>query len=71
MIIKVVVDDPLLEQRDIFVLDGSNRASVLALPSFVERVSSLDISGITFREIGEFKKRRDRSPAKRVQQKRR
>jgi hypothetical protein len=44
---------------------------VLALPSFVERVSSLDISGITFREIGEFKKRRDRSPAKRVQQKRR
>ena len=58
MIIKVVVDDPSLEQSDLFVLDGSNRASVLTLPSFVERVSSLDISGITFREIGELNRDR-------------
>ena len=58
MIIKVVVDDPSLEQSDLFVLDGSNRASVLTLPSFVERVSSLDISGITFQEIGELNRDR-------------
>ena len=49
-------DDPLLAQSDLFVLDGSNRASVLALSSFVVRVSGLDIGGITFREIGELKK---------------
>jgi hypothetical protein len=54
MIIKVVIDDPSLEQRDLFVLDGSNRASVQTLPAFVERVSSLGIRGITFREIGEL-----------------
>lgn len=32
----------------------SNRTSVLTFPSFVERISSLDIKGITFREIGEL-----------------
>jgi hypothetical protein len=58
MIVKVVVDDPLLEQGDLFVLDGSNRASVLTVPSFVERVSRLGISGITFREIGELNRDR-------------
>jgi hypothetical protein len=58
MIIKVVVDDPSLEQSDLFVLDGSNRASVLTLPSFVERVSSLNLRGITFREIGELNRDR-------------
>jgi hypothetical protein len=62
MIVKVVVDDPSLEQGDLFVLDGSNRASVLTVPSFVERVSRLGISGITFREIGELSRDR-RSPA--------
>jgi hypothetical protein len=54
MIDWVVVDDPTLEPSELFVLDGSNRANVLALPAFVERITGLGIRGITFREIGEL-----------------
>ncbi|WP_036172427.1 imm11 family protein [Massilia sp. 9096] len=54
MVDKVVIDDPSLERSDMFVLDGSNRTTLLTSPSVVERVASLGIGGVTFREIGEL-----------------
>lgn len=52
MIIHVVVTDSSLAKSEIFVLDGSNRATLLIFPSFVERVAKLKLNGLTFQEIG-------------------
>lgn len=52
MIIHVVITDSSLEKNEVFVLDGSNRATLLIFPSFVERISKLKLNGISFQEIG-------------------
>lgn len=52
MISYVIVTDPALEEKEIFVLDGSNRATLLLFSSIVERISKLKLNGITFQEIG-------------------
>jgi hypothetical protein len=52
MIIQVVITDSSLAEREIFVLDGSNRATLLIFPSFVERIAKLKLNGLSFQEVG-------------------
>jgi hypothetical protein len=54
MIGHIIVDDPDLEECEVFVVDDSNRTSLLALPIFVERITKLRLTGIQFKEIGLF-----------------
>lgn len=55
MIVHVVVTDSSLAKSEIFVLDGSNRATLLMFPSFVERITRLKLKGLSFQEIGYVK----------------
>jgi hypothetical protein len=52
LINHIIVEDPSLEQCEIFVVEDSNRTTLLALPKFVERITKLGLSGIEFKEIG-------------------
>lgn len=52
MINHIIVEDPTLEQCEIFVVEDSNRTTLLALPKFVERIAKLGLVGIEFKEIG-------------------
>jgi hypothetical protein len=52
MINHLIVEDATLEECEIFVVDDSNRKTLLALPKFVERISTLGLTGIVFKEIG-------------------
>jgi hypothetical protein len=52
MIIHLVIEDTTLDRCEIFVLENSNRATLLVLPSFVERITRLGLEGIQFKEIG-------------------
>jgi hypothetical protein len=55
MIIHLVITDVLIEQKEVFVLEGSNRATLFMFPSIVERITKLKLNGISFREIGLLK----------------
>lgn len=52
MINHIVVEDDTLERCEIFVVEDSNRSTLLVLPKFVERFAKLGIAGIEFKEIG-------------------
>jgi hypothetical protein len=52
MIQKLVVNDLSLEQCEVFTVEDSNRAELIVLPSFKERIETLKLQGLTFREIG-------------------
>lgn len=52
MINHVVVTDASVKEAELFTLDDSNRAWIIATDSFVERVRQLDLRGLGFREIG-------------------
>jgi hypothetical protein len=52
MINHIVIEDATLERCEIFVVEDSNRTSLLVLPKFVERIAKLGLRGINFKEIG-------------------
>ena len=52
MIIHAVFTDSNLTEKDIFVIEDSNRAFLFALPQFRDRILKLSVEGVIFREIG-------------------
>jgi hypothetical protein len=52
MINNIIIEDPDLKHSEIFVVEDSNRTSLLVLPEFVERVAKLGLMGVNFKEIG-------------------
>ena len=48
----VVVTDASVKDAELFTLEDSNRAWVIATESFVERIKSHKLNGLGFREIG-------------------
>ena len=52
MVERIVVNDPLLDQCEMFTLDDSNRTQTFVQPSLVDRVSALRLRGVIFKEIG-------------------
>ncbi len=55
MIDYLVMNDDSLRTHELFTLTDSNRATVFVLPSFADRVRSLGLKGLTFKEIGTLK----------------
>lgn len=55
MIIHLVVTDNSLKNKEIFVLENSNRSTLLMLSPIVERISNLGLKGVSFQEIGYLK----------------
>lgn len=52
MIDYLVLHDATVEPVGLFTLEDSNRYSLLATESFVERIHKLDLKGVDFDEIG-------------------
>ena len=52
MINYVVVTDGSVKEAELFTLEDSNRAWVIATDSFVERIKRHKLNGLDFREIG-------------------
>lgn len=52
MVIHLVVTDATLVSREIFVIEDSNRAFLYVFPTFVDRIESLRLKGLTFKERG-------------------
>lgn len=48
----VLEENAILNTQELFTITDSNRALLIALPSFVERVNKLKLRGISFSEIG-------------------
>ncbi len=52
MVARMVVNDPSLEHSEMFTIDDSNRTQIFVHPNFVERIKSLGLRGVNFKEIG-------------------
>jgi hypothetical protein len=49
---QLVIHDSSVLESEIFVLEASNRMSVYATQTFVDRAEKLDLAGLAFKEIG-------------------
>jgi hypothetical protein len=54
LIQKLAVADPSVQECEVFTIADSNRAQLIAVPSFVDRMKKGGIQGLSFREIGQL-----------------
>lgn len=59
MIEYAVIHDPTVESVGLFTLEDSNRTTIFATESFVERIHKLGLKGVDFDEIGVLEPRQN------------
>lgn len=55
MVVHLVLEAAEHRRSEIFVIEDSNRATIFACQSFVDRFRELNLRGLTFRAVGKFK----------------